>query len=228
MPGVKAVLFDFDYTLADSSEAIVDCVNHALVGMGLSPAEPEAIHRGIGLGLVEIFQRLTGLDGDLAGEFRRRFIERADEVMSDGTHLYPWVPDTLHALRDRGLALGIVSTKRRHRIAGVLERDGLAPLFGTIVGADMVERLKPDPEPLLLALDHLGAAPGEALYVGDSMADARAAAAAGVPFAGVLTGTTPREELASLGAVAVLDSAAGVPALLEGLRARREGPSPPA
>ncbi len=225
---MKAVLFDFDYTLADSSEAIVECVNFALAGMGLPQAPPEEICRGIGLGLAEIFRRLTGLDGDLAGEFRRRFIERADEIMSEGTHVYPWVPDTLRRLAERGLRLGIVSTKRRHRIAGVLERDGLAPLFATIVGADMVERLKPDPEPLLLALDHLGIGRDEALYVGDSLTDARTAAAAGVAFAGVLTGTTPREELASLGAVAVLESGAGVPDLLEVLRRRREAPAPPA
>ncbi|HHQ49655.1 MAG TPA: HAD family hydrolase [Acidobacteria bacterium] len=212
---MRAVLFDFDFTLADSEAAIVRCVNHALVGMGLPKAAPEQIRRGIGLSLERIYELLTGEDGDGAQRFRTLFIEEADRVMAKGTTLYPWVAGTIETLRSRGLALGIVTTKRRYRVHEVLEREGLADRFAVIVGADMVRRTKPDPEPLERALEELGLEAGEVLYVGDNSVDAMAAAAAGVPFAGVLTGTTPRQELERLGARAVLPSAATVPDLLD-------------
>ncbi len=211
---MRAVLFDFDFTLADSEGAIVQCVNHALTNMGLGEAAPEEIRRGIGLSLEEIYELLTGRNGGGAQQFRRLFIEHADRVMADGTSLYPWVPGIVRELRGRGLELGIVTTKRRYRVAEVLEREGLLPEFRVIVGADMVERTKPDPEPLVLALKELALEPDDVLYVGDNAVDAVAAGSAGVPFAGVLTGTTPRGELERLGALAVLSSAEAVPELI--------------
>jgi len=217
---MRAVLFDFDFTLADSEDAIVECVNHALTNMGLLAATPQEIRRGIGLSLEAIYELLTGRDGEGARRFRSLFIEHADRVMADGTSLYPWVPETVARLRGEGLTLGVVTTKRRHRVAEVLEREGLLPEFRIIVGADMVRRTKPDPEPLELALRKLSLEPKDALYVGDNAVDAAAAHAAGMAFAGVATGTTPPEELKRLGALAVLPSAEAVPELIAGLSPR--------
>jgi len=211
---MRAVLFDFDFTLADSEKAIVQCVNHALTKMGLREASPEEIRQGIGLSLDAIYELLTGRNGEGTRRFRALFIEHADRVMADGTSLYPWVSRTIATLRARGLELGIVTTKRRYRVVEVLGREDLLPEFRVIVGADMVRRTKPDPEPLEVALEVLRLEPAEVLYVGDNAVDAMAAGAAGVPFAGVLTGTTPGEELMRLGAVAVLETAAAVPELV--------------
>ena len=59
MPGLRAVIFDFDYTLADASEGIVDCVGYALRQMRLPPSEPAAIQKTIGLSLSKTFAALT-------------------------------------------------------------------------------------------------------------------------------------------------------------------------
>ena len=63
---LRAILFDFDFTLADSTAGAVECANHALVRCGYPAAEREAIRRCVAYPLPEVFSRLTGVDGDPA------------------------------------------------------------------------------------------------------------------------------------------------------------------
>src|SRR5215510_5934610 len=114
---VQAIICDFDFTLADSSQGVVACVNEALIGLGLPPASAERIHATIGLSLPHTLQALTGIvEAAIATEFTRRFVAHADQVMHGLTLLYPWVAETVQALRAAGQRLGIVSSKYRYRI----------------------------------------------------------------------------------------------------------------
>jgi pyrophosphatase PpaX len=88
--------------------------------------------------------------------------------------------DVLVRLHEEGRRLGIVTAKRRSTVELAFDRVPLAHLFETIVGGDETERHKPDPEPLLLAAERLGADPVDTAYVGDSPFDVRAAKAAGM------------------------------------------------
>ena len=185
----QAVIFDFDYTLADSALGIVACANHALGVMGLPVASEAAICRTIGLSLPKAFATYTDAEHwPRAAEFQGHFVRRADEIMVDHTALLPGVPEALTRLRARGLRLGIVTTKYRYRVEAVLRRDGLAEAFETVIGLEDVSAPKPDPHGLNLAVARLDAEPGRSFYVGDSLTDAETARAAGVPFAAVLSG----------------------------------------
>ncbi len=187
------MIFDFDYTLADSSMGVLDCVNHALRNMGLPTARAEDIKETIGMSLPDTLANLTGRENEEEGEeFSRLFIERADEVMADLTDVLDDVPRVIGQLKDKGICLGIVSTKFRYRIETILCRAGLLEPFDVIVGGEDVSRHKPDPEGLLMAMERLGSI-GSILYVGDSLSDAEAAKRAGLPFVAVLSGVTPRE-----------------------------------
>jgi HAD superfamily hydrolase (TIGR01509 family) len=75
-----------------------------------------------------------------------------------------------------------VCTNRSTSMETVLETFDLARYFGCVMTASRVRNPKPHPEPLLRVLEHYGIAPAEALFVGDSEVDHRAAAAAGIPF----------------------------------------------
>jgi phosphoglycolate phosphatase len=110
----QVIFFDFDYTLADSSPGIIECVNYALSRLGLEPVAPAKIRKTIGLSLPETCLALTGRS-DLGQEFTSLFILRADEIMADLTVLMDSVPDTVQVLKKRGYQLGIVSTKFRRR-----------------------------------------------------------------------------------------------------------------
>ena len=201
----RAVMFDFDFTLADSSKGVVTCVNHALSQLGLSESPADAIARTIGLDLTTALAILAGEEQRPRGdEFLEHFMWKADEVMVDGTFFLPGASQVLKTLHAAGYPLGIVSTKGRRRIEAALDRDGLRGTVDVIVGADDVSRYKPDPERLNKAAGLLGIPTGLCVYVGDSEVDARAAQAAGMPFIPVLSGTTPAETFGPYPCKAVL------------------------
>jgi phosphoglycolate phosphatase len=133
-------------------------------------------------------------------------VERANEVMTDQTSVFEEVPEVIRRLKDEGVTLGIVSTKFRRRIEETLGRVDLLEPFDVIVGGEDVSRHKPDPEGLLAAIERLGGSPSGSLYVGDSVTDAETARRAGVPFAAVLNGVTPREAFKDYPAYRILDN----------------------
>jgi phosphoglycolate phosphatase len=188
---VQAIICDFDFTLADSSPGVVACVNEALASLGLPLASAERIHATIGLSLPHTLQALTGIaDPAIVTAFTGCFVAHADQVMHGLTLLYPWVAETVLALRAAGQRLGIVSSKYRYRIERILAEGGLASQFEVIIGGEDVSQHKPDPVGLLLALQRLNLPAPEVLYVGDHPVDAEAASRAGLPFMAVLTGAS--------------------------------------
>jgi phosphoglycolate phosphatase len=186
---VRAVLFDFDFTLGDSADAIVHCSRAAFADMGLTPADSRAIRRTIGLTLQDSFRVLTGDEAPApADEYTRRYVAHADRVMTAMTTVYEPAAAVLAMMRARGVGTAIVSTKYRYRIESILAHVGLAGAVDVIVGGEDVTRHKPDPEGLQRALAGLGLDSAQALYVGDHPVDGHAAARAGVRFVRVLTG----------------------------------------
>lgn len=192
---LKAVIFDFDYTLGDSTKGIVLCMNHAFTQMGYPVQEVEAIRRTVGRRLQDAFHILTGNNDENEAElFTNLFKRKADEVMTISSELYPGVMEMLEKLHENGIKTAIVTTKMRFRVEDILKRFDATVLIDKIVGADDVKIEKPNPEGLLWIIEHFGLGKSEVLYVGDSFIDAETAKNAGVNFAAVLTGTTTREE----------------------------------
>ena len=192
----EAVLFDFDFTLADSSVGIIECIGYALDRMGLPKSPNDRILKTVGLYLPEALVALHGEEARQRGqEFLALFTERADEVMTDGTYFFPVTPAVLRAVDSIDVPIAIVSTKYRYRIEAILSRDGLLDCVDVIVGGEDVTSHKPDPEGLFTAARRLGVPVDRCVYVGDSEVDARAACCAGMPFVAVTTGTTRAKDL---------------------------------
>ena len=209
----RAVIFDFDYTLGDSTEGIIESANYGLEAAGHKAASRERIRKTIGLSLRETYRVLTG-DGseEKAEVFDKYFKEKADHVMVENTTLYQGAIQLLSALKEQGVQVGIVTTKYHYRIDAIMEKCHGTEYIDLIVGGEDVKVPKPDPEGGLLALDLWKLPKEEVLYVGDSLVDAMTAERAGVDFAGVTTGTTRREELEQYPCVGVYGD-------LDGLRA---------
>ena len=212
---LQAVIFDFDYTLADSSQGALDCINFALNEMGLEQVSAEAACRTIGLSLNETFLTLAEHhEPRQCDEFYRLFVQRAEKVMTNLTVLYNSVPPTIEALREGGLRLGIVSTKFRRRINEILAREDLLHGFHVVIGGEDVEQHKPHPQGLLEAIEQLESSTASAVYVGDSVVDAELAKRAGVPLIAVLSGVTPRGHFDSYEPIAVLEDLGELPKFL--------------
>lgn len=192
---MNTIIFDFDYTLGDTTNGIVLSAQYALEQMGEEERTYEEIKKTIGLSLSETYKKLTGnMEEARADRFFDLFKEKADEVMVDSAELYPGVKELLVSLREQGYRIGIVTTKFAYRVRNIMKKFDAEDLFDVVIGVGDVTKVKPDPEGLLLAVEQLGVKIDDVLYVGDSFVDAQAAEAAGMKFAGVLTGTTTREE----------------------------------
>ena len=196
MKKYSTYLFDFDYTLADSSRGIIICFRHVLERHGYTISNDEAIKRTIGKTLEESFTILTGItDAETLAAFRREYVKEADIYMTANTVLFPETLEVLNRLKRRNAKIGIVSTKYRYRIMELMSSYVPENFFSIIVGGEDVKTHKPSPEGLMYAIDQLESDRQQTLYIGDSTVDAETARNASIDFWGVLHGATTREEL---------------------------------
>ncbi|MBB4826567.1 pyrophosphatase PpaX [Sporosarcina luteola] len=179
---IQALLFDFDGTLLDTNELIIQTFQTVLDRHYPGKYLREHIVPFLGPTLVESFGTVDPLKVEqLVIEYREWNLEHHDELATE----FEGVADTLHKLRAQGMKMAIVSTKRNNMIQKGLRLLGVEDVFETIVGLDDVQKPKPDPEPILLALQRLGVAPDEAMMIGDNYHDIEGGKNAGVRTAGV-------------------------------------------
>ena len=198
-------LFDFDYTLADSSKGIVICFRNVLERHRHTGISDEQIKRTIGKTLVDSFSILTGIgDEAILEEYRKEYVKEADRFMTANTRLFPETVSVLQALKEKGANIGIISTKYRYRIMELAKNNIPEGIIDLIVGGEDVKTAKPSPAGVFLALENLGTDKDTTLYIGDSIVDAETAQAAGIDFAGVLHGATTAEELEAYPHVAIM------------------------
>lgn len=188
---VKALLFDLDGTLLDSVPVILTAFRETCerLEMDFDEAHVRA-HIGIPL---ETQGRLFG--GEQHQEFVDTYREEYKKYHGLDERLFPGVAEVLQTLLDMGLRLGVVTSKSLRSAKRTIEGAGLASYFELAVTADHVEKHKPNPEPILKALDMMGLAPSEAIYIGDATFDVKAATQAGVAMVGVSWGAGTREVL---------------------------------
>ena len=189
------VLFDFDGTVVDSGEMIVASMRHAaktVLGLEIPDEELRAHVGGAGLR-----DQMLALAPDRVDELVEVYRVH-NEPLHDGLRPCVGFPETLERLRDEGRKLGIVTAKRRATVQLAFDRLPFEHLFDVVVASEDTKRHKPDPAPILLALDRLEAGPEEAAYVGDSPFDVAAANAAGVFSIAVGWGNIhPRDRVAA-------------------------------
>lgn len=192
----KAILFDFDYTLGDSTQAIVASYNAGLTQMGWPVPHREAVRRTVGHTLQDGYTMLTGdTEESRREEFLHRFKEHAGPIMVEQTVLFPGADQVICWLRQQGISTGIVSTKGGDQLESIFRKHGLREHLELIIGGQDVTKNKPDPEGLNKAIERLNVEKGELLYCGDTVIDAQTAQNAGVDFCAVLNGTTTAKEL---------------------------------
>jgi phosphoglycolate phosphatase len=213
----RLFLLDLDGTLIDSKADIVKSVNLALVSLG-HPVIPEArVIEFVGDGISKLMQRAvleaSGRKPEpdevvrsvaaLMGEYENHLL--------DTTRLYPGVKATLDELHWG--TFGVVSNKPEGLSRRILAGLGLEQRFRVIFGGDSFSRHKPDPLPVLQAMERCGVAAAESVMIGDSPADVRAGKAAGIVTCGFCGGFRSRSELVEAGCDLLVDNLTELPAL---------------
>jgi pyrophosphatase PpaX len=198
------VLFDLDGTVIDSGAIILASMRHATEEvLGVAPPDEELMAAVGGPGLeAQMYALAPDRVDELVTVYRAH-----NEPLHDGLVCCAGMDDVLVRLKDEGRRLGIVTAKRRKTVGLAFDQVPLAHLFETVVGGDETEHHKPDPAPLLLALERMDARPDEAAYVGDAPFDVKAAKAAGL-FSVAVTwgGIHARERLEAEEPDAVVDT----------------------
>lgn len=198
-----AILFDLDGTLVDSIELIVSAAMNAFASRpGPAPSEEE-IRNTIGRPLPTTFGPWLVDDNDLPfliAKYREYQLEHHDRL----TSAYDGIVDAVAGLDAVGCRMAIVTSKVGFMAERALQHVGLARYMRCVIASDSTTKHKPDPEPVLMALERLESAPGNALFVGDSPYDMQAARAAGVHALGVAWGAFSAHTLQKAGAETVL------------------------
>ena len=193
---LHTILFDLDGTLVDSTDLILASWRHTMRAHFDEPPPEEVWLGTFGQPLRAQFGYLV----DTAEEVQAMVDTYIEHNLREHERLirsFPGVAETLVTLRERDARLGVVTSKASVGTARSLAACALdEALFDVIVTSDEPVPHKPDPAPVRLALERLGAAPETAAYVGDSVWDMRSGHAAGVTTIAALWGPFSERELA--------------------------------
>ncbi|MED1468659.1 pyrophosphatase PpaX [Bacillus salipaludis] len=190
---ITTLLFDLDGTLIDTNELIIATYLHTLEKYYPNKYKREDVLPFMGPTLHEAF---STVDPDrveeMILEYRTYNLANHDLLVKE----FPNVLETIGTLKEKGYKLGVVTTKRHDTSLKGLRLMKLEEYFDVVVAMDHVTKVKPDPEPILKALEQLNSQPEETIMVGDNFHDILAGKNAGTKTAGVAWTIKGRDYLA--------------------------------
>jgi HAD superfamily hydrolase (TIGR01549 family) len=193
-----AVLFDVDGTLLDTVYQHVIAWWEAFAEAGHTVSGFD-IHRAIGRGSDDLVRTLIGSsDDNLVDAHSKKWAD-----LRERTTAFHQVPELLRHCRDRGLKVVLCTSGEAADLEFFVRAIGGDEPVHAVVSSEDVEKSKPSPEIVQRAVEAAGVRPEQAVMVGDTVYDIRAAAAAGVRCIGVMCGGIGEQELRAAGAVAV-------------------------
>lgn len=195
----KAVIFDWDGTLADTRNVVVASFQKAVCDLGVS-VKAEFIERQIGTGAEQTFKEiLQAADKTYDEGTIRKLLKKKieDEIsMSDEVKLFPGARELLESLRGK-TRVALASMNNFQVIEYLLNATKIQSLFDVVLSVEDVRKFKPDPEIFLKCADRLRCKPEECIVVEDSIFGVQAARAANMICIAVLTGVYNRKELSA-------------------------------
>jgi phosphoglycolate phosphatase len=178
--GARAVLFDFDGTLADTAADLVAALNRLRTARGMPEIPVSEMRQYASAGarglIVAGFSILA--EHPEYKQMREEFLKNYAEAICVETKLFPGMDALLSAIEERGLRWGIVTNKSTNLTRKLVELMALKP--ACVVCGDTTRHLKPHPASLLHAANELKLAPKDCIYVGDDLRDILAAQSAGM------------------------------------------------
>jgi pyrophosphatase PpaX len=212
---ITTILFDLDGTLIDTNELIISTFLHTLSKFYPNRYQREDVLPFLGPTLHDTFGAMDAERvEEMVADYRKYNVENHDLMVKE----FEGVFETVEALQEKGYKLAIVTTKREDVSLKGLRLTKLDRFFDVIVAYDHVKKVKPDPEPIMLALQKLGSTPEETLMVGDNFHDILAGKNAGTKTAGVAWSIKGRDYIAKYKPDFILEKMADLLPLLERVR----------
>lgn len=183
----KAILFDLDGTLLDSTEGVLESAAHAARQLGLPELSHDTMLKFVGPPIQDSFKIHYGLGEESAQKAAELFRSYYKEKSLLKAVPYPGLIETLALLQRMGCTLGVATYKREDYALTILDHFGIAPFCRSMHGADNFNKLS-KADIVNLCLNELGAARKDSVLVGDTAHDAKGASLAGIDFIGVTFG----------------------------------------
>jgi len=175
---VNTVIFDFDGTLIDTNDVILASWQHTYRYFLGHDVSVEHITKTFGEPLMKTLAReFPDVPPQESAEVYRTYQRK---IAADMVKLFPDVVEMLQAVKDKGYKMGIVTSRTKESTMNYLEMFNIGGFFDGLVSCDDTNIHKPNPEPLLMGLEKLGASAEESIMVGDSIFDIKCANNAGV------------------------------------------------
>lgn len=190
----RAIIFDWDDTIVDNWETAFKALNTALVHMGTEAWSEDEARRRSGPSARDLFTSLFG--ADRWQEADKVYYDTFCAIVFENVRQHDNAGNFLQMLHDNGVEMGVVSNKRNPLLRQEITHLGFDKYFKEILGAGEASADKPNPAPLLLALERMGIEPGpDVWYLGDSHTDMMCALAAGCTPILIETKTPPEDLL---------------------------------
>lgn len=213
---ISAIIWDLDGTLMDTLQDLADAVNHALDCFGMPQHDLEEIRQFVGNGVRRLMQ-LSVPEGEDNPQFEQVFAEFKAYYMlhcKDHTCLYDGIQETLHALKEKGYRMAVVSNKLQSGVDELYEQY-FKDTIEVAIGERPEMARKPAPDMVHAAIKALGIPMEEAVYIGDSDVDIATARNSGLPCISVLWGFRSKEFLQNHGGVVFSETPLDIIELLE-------------
>ena len=205
---IRAVLFDWDGTVADTRPGIFNSVRYAIGQYGIADRPDDELRYFIGPPLYDGFEHVFGVSPELANELTDTYrVYYRDKGIFE-CNVYEGVGDLLRELHDAGVKTAVVSSKPKEFLDRLVEHFGLAEHLDAVVGPAMDNHNSNKTVLVNQALKELMLLPSTVAMIGDRHFDMEGAKAAGVSAVGVLYGYGTEEELCKAGADAICDQVA--------------------
>lgn len=214
----NAIVWDLDGTLIDSAPDICRALNSVLADAGLETQQEQAVRTMIGNGVPKLVERgfeavgrpLSASELDvMVGQFMAHYSANP----TAHTRMYPGVAETLEKLAAAGVKQGLCTNKPEAVTRSILHQLNIDQYFSAVVGGDTTDARKPDPKPLQVCIDAMGATVGGTIMIGDSAVDAGSARALRVPI-GLVAHGYRHTDLADIDADFLVEDIASVPEIL--------------
>src|SRR5699024_11654308 len=164
---IQTVLFDLDGTILDSNELIIKSCEYTIDYYNIVLPK-EQLKEFNGPRLMDTFATYNpGYEEEMVKTYRTHNHEHHEEYVK----LFPQVIETIEAMQERDIKMGIVTAKMRNAVQLGMELTGLDNYFQTVVTVDDVKHSKPHPESVYKAMDQLNASAQSTIIVGDNYHD---------------------------------------------------------
>jgi len=218
-PGL--VLIDLDGTLVDSVPDLAYCVDEMMKQLDMPTRGEAAVRNWVGNGVKRLTERalINSVDGmpdqALMDKAYPIFLELYKHNYSQRSSVYAGVKEGIQWMKDNGYRVACVTNKAEAFTTPLLKDKGLYDVFEIIVSGDTCAEKKPHPMPLLHAAEQLGVDPENALMIGDSRSDVKAARAANFHIFCMTYGYNHGEDIRDYNPDVIMDSFVELPNYLQ-------------